>query len=236
MFTSIRACAAPAQQVLNARAATGNAYNAPLNVLLLLGSSRAKRIGEKVAVDVGQRIEARGHSLSVMDPRESYEGFFMGLMEKALFHYKDGQEAPPPQLLAAAEQVQAADAYVIVTPEMNHTISPALTNMMNYFGGSMYANKTSGIVTYSAGMWGGARCGVALRAYLSELGCLPVSATAQLARVWRPGTFEAETGRLPEDCMGAKLTERMLDQMEWHARAMRAARRRDEEKAGLDIG
>ena len=96
---------------------------------------------------------------------------------------------------------------------MNHTISPALTNMMNYFGGSMYANKTSGIVTYSAGMWGGARCGVALRAYLSELGCLPVSATAQLARAWRPGTFEAETGRLPEDCMGAKLTERMLDQM-----------------------
>ena len=46
---------------------------------------------------------------------------------------------------------------------------------MNYFGGSMYANKTAGIVTYSAGMWGGARCGVALRAYLSELGCFVVS-------------------------------------------------------------
>ena len=216
--------------VRNACAVTGDAYNEPLNVLLLLGSSRAKRIGEKVACDVGHRIEKRGHTLSVMDPRKSHEGFFMGLMEKALFHYKDGEEAPS-SLLAAAKQVEAADAYVVVTPEMNHTISPALTNMMNYFGGSMYANKTAGIVTYSAGMWGGARCGVALRAYLSELGCLPVSATAQLARAWRPGTFDSETGLLPEDSMGAKLTERMLDQVEWHARATRAARRRDEESA-----
>ena len=80
---------------------------------------------------------------------------------------------------------------------------------------------------HSAGMWGGARCGVALRAYLSELGCLPVSATMQLAGAWKPGTFDADTGMLPADSMGARLAERMLDQVEWHARAMRAARARD---------
>jgi|EP01047_Picozoa_sp_COSAG01_P056366 hypothetical protein len=32
--------------------------------------------------------------------------------------------------------------------------------------------------------WGGARCGVALRAYLSELGCLPVSATFQVQFIY----------------------------------------------------
>jgi hypothetical protein len=46
---------------------------------------------------------------------------------------------------------------------------------MNYFGASIYGKKPSGIATYSAGPWGGSRCGVALRAFLSELGCLPVS-------------------------------------------------------------
>ena len=87
----------------------------------------------------------------------------------------------PPELDSAAALLKEADAYVISTPEMNHTISPALTNMMNYFGSSTYSYRPSGIATYSAGNWGGARCGVALRAFLGELGCLPVSATAQVS-------------------------------------------------------
>jgi chromate reductase len=202
----------------------------PLNILLVMGSSRATRIGEKVAIDVSERIRSRGHALSVLDPRESHDGFFMRLMEKAHFHYKDG-EAVPAALEAAAVSVRAADAFVVVTPEMNHTISPALTNTMNYFGGSLYANKASGIVTYSAGMWGGARCGAALRVYLSELGCLPVSATGQLAGAWKRGTFDADTGLLASDSMGAKLTERMLDQLEFTAHALRTQRRRNEAAA-----
>ena len=73
-----------------------------------------------------------------------------------------------------------ADCLIIVTCEYNHTLPPGLTNMMNYFGGSVYSYKPSGICSYSAGMWGGARAAVAARAYLSELGCLSVSATMQV--------------------------------------------------------
>ena len=164
--------------------------------------------------------------MTVLDPRETEGGFYMRLMEKAYFHYKPGEEVPP-ALAAAAEQVRTADAYVVCTPELNHQIAPALTNTMNYFGSSSYAQKASGIATYSAGMWGGARCGAALRPYLSELGCLPVSATMQLAGAWKPGTFDAETGLLPEDAMGAKLCERMLDQLIWAASALRAKRQQD---------
>ena len=90
----------------------------------------------------------------------------------------------------------------------------------------VYSQKPSGIATYSAGAWGGARAGVALRAYLSELGCLPVSATFQLPRAWKPGTFDGETGRLGsgDETMAGRSAERMLEQLEWTARAMRAAR------------
>ena len=66
---------------------------------------------------------------------------------------------------------------MVISPEYNHTIPPALTTLMNMVGCSKYANKVSGSVCYSgfSSPAGGARCAVALRPYLSELGCLPVS-------------------------------------------------------------
>jgi hypothetical protein len=64
---------------------------------------------------------------------------------------------------------------------------------------------------------------MALRPYLSELGCLPVSATFQLPQSWRTGTFD-ESGMLSADSMSAKSAQRMIEQLEWHALAMRAAR------------
>ena len=201
----------------------------PLDIVLFLGSSRTKRNGEKVSQHVATNIKKRGHSLTVIDPRDpAHDDFFMRLMEKSYFHYKPEEVVPAP-LQAAADSVQKADAFVVLSPEYNHTISPALTNTMNYFGGSMYAQKASGIVTYSAGLWGGARCGVALRAYLSELGCLPVSATCQVTSAWKPNTFDPESGLLREDHMGTKLCDRMLDQLTWQANAMRMARENEGE-------
>ena len=196
---------------------TGTA--APLNTVVILGSTRAKRIGGTVGAYLETKLVQRGHTVTVLDPRTNHDGFFMQLMEKAHFHYKSDEDAPP-ALEQTASVLRAADAIVVCTPEFNHTIAPGLTNLMNYFGASVYANKPSGIATYSAGMWGGARCGVALRAYLSELGCLPVSATMQLSGAWKPDTF-GDDGLLNEDAMGAKLCDRMLDQLEWHAHAMR---------------
>eukprot|EP01048_Picozoa_sp_COSAG05_P002155 COSAG05_NODE_82_length_20915_cov_5.306399_2_plen_188_part_00 len=173
------------------------------------------------------RLEQRGgHSVTVLDPRTTHDGFFMQLMEKAYFHYKK-DETVPPELESTARVLRAADAIIVCTPEMNHTICPGLSNLMNYFGSSIYSKKPSGIATYSAGPWGGVRCGVALRAYLSELGCLPVSATFMLPMAWRPVTFD-ENGLLDPESAAARSAEKMLEQLEWHARAMRAARQQDE--------
>ena len=198
----------------------------PLKTVVILGSTREKRIGGTVGEYICSQLETRGgHDVTVLDPRELHDGFFMRLMEKAFFHYKKG-ESVPPALTSTSKVLRDADAYIICTPEMNHTIAPGLTNLMNYFGSSIYSKKPSGIATYSAGVWGGARCGVALRPYLSELGCLPVSATFQLSQAWRNGTFD-ENGQLDPDSMAAKSAIKMLEQVEWHARAMRAARERE---------
>jgi len=39
--------------------------------------------------------------------------------------------------------------------------------MLGHFGGSNYAYKPSGIITYSSGPWGGARAAIAIRPLLS---------------------------------------------------------------------
>ena len=56
-------------------------------------------------------------------------------------------------------------------------------NTLNHFGSSLFSYKPSAaIVSYSAGQWGGTRAALALRAPLSELGCLPVSAMVHIPR------------------------------------------------------
>jgi NAD(P)H-dependent FMN reductase len=58
--------------------------------------------------------------------------------------------------------VEAADCYLVVTPEYNHSIPSPLVNMMNIFGSSKYANKVSGTVCYSSTPIGGPRVAYAL--------------------------------------------------------------------------
>ena len=166
----------------------------------------------------------------------------MRLLEKPLFHYKSGETVPEP-LQYTGELVAAADFVVVVTPEMNHTIAPGLVSLMSHLGSSHYQFKPSGVVTYSAGMWGGARAGAALRPFLSELGCLPVSSMVAVPSaikamggvigdewvqqkeldIWTAKAVESlglpekekadDTGALPE--VSSKMLDRMLDQLEW---------------------
>lgn len=72
------------------------------------------------------------------------------MMKKPLHFYKDSSEAPK-SLQDAAQKIREADAYVMVTGEYNHSIPPGLSNMLNYFPGSIYSYKPCGIVCYSPG-------------------------------------------------------------------------------------
>lgn len=88
----------------------------------------------------------------------------------------------PEHLSELADKIKQADGYVMVSPEYNHSMSPALANMLNHFGSSLFSYKPSAIVTYSAGQWGGVRAAVSMRTFLSELGCLPVSAMIHIPK------------------------------------------------------
>ncbi|KAJ1488355.1 flavoprotein-like protein, partial [Baffinella frigidus] len=91
-------------------------------------------------------------------------------------HFAYAQGKAPEVLETLAGLVASADCYVMVTPEYNHAASPALMNTLNHFGSSLFSFRPSAIVSYSMGQFGGVRAAANLRPFLSELGCLPVSA------------------------------------------------------------
>lgn len=107
----------------------------------------------------------------------------------------------------------------MVSPEYNHSMSPALANLLNHFGSSLFSYKPSAIVTYSAGQWGGMRAAVGMRSFLSELGCLPVSAMLHFAKAQQvfeaDGSLQAEQSS--EEWRG--YFNRTFSQMIWWANA-----------------
>lgn len=168
---------------------------------------------------MGQTLEDRGHSVSIIDPREIQ----LPLLEKPHFAYAESQI--PTQLAELHDILSKADAYVTITPEYNHAPSPALLNILNHFGSSVFSWKPSAIVSYSAGQWGGSRAAIALRPVLSELGCLPVSA---LVHIPNAGSVFDEDGHVIGDKDEAEkwrsYVGRCIAQLEWWGDASKAHR------------
>ena len=80
------------------------------------------------------------------------------------------------------EILTKADAFVIVSAEYNHGEPAALKNLLDHFQ-SEYLYKPSGIVTYSAGPFGGVRALVTLRAILAELGTPSIPSAFPISHV-----------------------------------------------------
>ncbi|MGI9372896.1 MAG: NADPH-dependent FMN reductase [Hyphomicrobiales bacterium] len=189
-------------------------------VLIFLGSVREEntaplpsRLGGRVSKACIAYLEQSDHNVELIDPL-NYE---LGDTFRPYFSYRSGEQ--PAELKTLAEKITDADAYVMVSPEYNHTMSPALADLLNHFGSSLFSYKPSVIVTYSAGQWGGARAAVNMRTFLSELGCLPVSAMVHVPRAHN--VFDSQGGYL--DDVDAKdwssYLGRAFEQMHWWAQA-----------------
>jgi len=150
-------------------------------------------------------------------------------------HFAYSKRQVPEQLDALAEKIRTADGYVMVSPEYNHSMSPALANLLNHFGSSLFSYKPSAIVTYSAGQWGGMRAAVGMRTFLSELGCLPVSAMIHLPKAQE--VFE-EDGSLMAGENSERWSDyfgRTFDQRMWWADATHKQRQHIDPNSQIGI-
>jgi len=193
-----------------------------LNTVIFMGSARNKaphwggspRLGSRVLKFVVNSLQGRKvqHNVTVLDPAEIQ----LPILEAPTFYYK-GEDVPE-KLKELDDIVSAADCFVLVSAEYNHSIPPGLSNLMNHFGGSRYANKASGIVCYSNGQYGGMRAAMQLRALTGELGCLSVS---NICGVPKAHTEFEEDGTPKEPEAWARRIDRMLVQLEFAALAFK---------------
>jgi NAD(P)H-dependent FMN reductase len=187
----------------------------PLNLPVVLGTVRRDRIGIRVARFLVRALAARGHHAPLVDPVE----YPLPLLDRMYKEYEPGQG--PPVLERLAGVIKPADGYVIVSAEYNHSVPPALSNLLDHFL-EEYFFKPSAIACYSAGAFGGVRAAMQLRAMLAEMG---MSSVPSILPFPKAQEMLAEDGTPTGDRPG-KGADRFLDEFEWYATALKAARER----------
>ena len=185
----------------------------PLSIAVLLGSVRRDRMGLRAARLVIRELERRGHEVHLVDPLE----VALPLLDRMYKEYPAGRAPEPLEKLA--KLYRGVDGFLVVSAEYNHGIPPALKNLLDHFL-EEYFWRPSGIVSYSAGPFGGVRAAMQLRMTLAELGMPSISSLLPIPRI---GTALGEDGA-PAEEITERSTNRFLDEFIWHARALAAAR------------
>src|SRR5687768_3069714 len=183
-----------------------------LKLVILVGSVRSDRQGIKAARFVQRSLTARGHDVTLVDPVEAK----LPLLDRM---YKEYDKGTAPHILESlATLYRAADAFVVITGEYNHSVPPALSNLLDHFL-EEYFFRPSAIVCYSAGPWGGVRAAMQLRAMTGEMGMSSIPSILPVPKV--QSAFQ-DDGSAVDPAAWDKRTAKFLDELEWYARALKA--------------
>lgn len=79
------------------------------------------------------RLVADGHEAVLIDPLD------IDLSGSFAPHFSYAKGKAPEALVDLARKIDAADGYVLVSPEYNHSMSLALAHLPNHFGSSLYS-------------------------------------------------------------------------------------------------
>ncbi len=184
-----------------------------LNIAVIYGSARRARQGIKLARFLVHKLEQRGYGVSLVDTQE-HQLPFLDLMFK---EFEPG--TAPPAMAAVGKTLAAADGFIIVSGEYNHSIPAALKNLLDHYQAE-YHYKPSGIVSYSAGPFGGVRALVNLRGILAELGTPSIPSSFPVSHIHK--AFDNE-GKPLEPAYDERIIK-FLDEFEWYAHALKRAR------------
>lgn len=182
-----------------------------LDLVVILGSVRENRFGHKVANWF--REQAEQHTAFDVD--------FIDTAAHSLPLAMDfGRDSATVDALAElSPRLARADAFVVVTPEYNHSFPAGLKNLIDWHSVEWRA-KPVGFVSYG-GMAGGLRAVEQLRLVFAETHSVTVRETVSLHNPW--GSFDEPDESTQSRDIAAKT---MLDQLTWWADALHRARER----------
>ena len=72
---------------------------------------------------------------------------------KQPLHFMPDKSQAPAWMSETSEKLKNTSGFVIVCPEYNCTIPPALTNLLDYFPPPIFRHKPVSLVTYSMGTY-----------------------------------------------------------------------------------
>jgi NAD(P)H-dependent FMN reductase len=178
-----------------------------LKVAVIVGSTRVGRVAPAVAAWFAG--EARRHADVAVD--------LVDLADLRLPAAIGGEPGADSASLAA--RLEEADAYVVVTPEYNHSFPGVLKDAIDHHY-TQWQAKPVGFVSYG-GLAGGLRAVEQLRQVFAELHAVTVRDTVSFHGVWDHFGGDGT----PVDVAAANAAAgRMLDQLVWWGRALRSAR------------
>jgi NAD(P)H-dependent FMN reductase len=183
-----------------------------LDIPVILGTVREGRRSEHVARYVHARLAARpGTTSRFVDPRE------LGFGNLVQREFEMAQR--PAKVESFVTEMTHADAFVIVTPEYNYSIPGALKNLLDLTF-KPWNRKPFGLVG-CGGVSGGLRAIDTLRQIVSGLGAVTVPPHVPVPHVGRAFGPDGPTAEAEE---WNKRIDSFLEQVEWYARALKAAR------------
>jgi len=181
-------------------------------VLVIVGTVRQGRTGIKIANWYIE--EARKAGLNVdYDVASLNLPLFNEAVPPAMHQYSPIQNA-------IAGKIAAADGFVFVTGEYNHTIPGSLVNFLDYIGAE-WAHKPAAYVGY--GSLGGVRAIEHLIQVMAELGVASVAKGSINVQVRAPWFAMDESGVPKAEFVNGNITEQ-LKELLWWTDALRAAR------------
>ncbi|KUJ65341.1 NADPH-dependent FMN reductase [Streptomyces albus subsp. albus] len=190
---------------------TTASQTAPIRLAVIVGSTREGRFGPVVADWFAER--ARTHDSMDVDVIDLAENE----LPTRLSHTPDAEAAAA--LGALSPRLAAADAFVVITPEYNHSYPAPLKTAIDWFRGEWQA-KPVGFVSYG-GLSGGLRAVEHLRPVFAELHTVTVRDTVSFHNAW--DRFD-DDGRPLDDAPANGAAKTMLDQLAWWAESLRIAR------------
>lgn len=186
-----------------------------MHIAVIYGSVRSERSGIRVVRWVESALRRHRHQVTRIDPADRP----LPLLDRMYKEFEPG--TAPADMEWIARELRGADAFVVVSAEYNHSIPPALKNLLDHFL-QVTRWRPAAIVTYSAGHTAGVRAQATLRSILGELGTVTIPTMVDVATV---DDAIDEDGNATDDALDEAL-EQMTVELGWFGDALARERER----------
>lgn len=187
-----------------------------LNILVIVGTTRKGRSGRKIAdwyLKEAKKVATDNMGLELLDVADFHLPVFDEPVSPMMHQYNDLQNK-------IAEKIGAADGFVFVTGEYNHSIPGSLKNFMDYINAE-WEHKPAAFVGY--GTHGGVRSIEHLVQVLAELKAVGIGKGAFTVTINAPWEALDENSEPKEGYVHGHI-DKQLEELAWWASALKTAR------------